>query len=259
MLWLSVDEFFVFFIIKFSRGTKSWTLWLFAGRSLINKCKRTQNVLQFQGYCMIQGGDDGKSRNDAGGAHEFCTINTSFIWLVSGDNSGFPSPLSFFSKPGCFYTFILSMLIHWLISNQKQVSTQKEKRKCYFFLIFFFPWWGATALQLHSGSLSNQTILRECQIQPDLDDAGNSTATFTTQLFPGLCGFKGTITFLEDLYYTKMTQSQSHSVIQGACLWSPKQPEGFLTSGCFLLLAGRHRLVIHTQHMLKGAVNGGTG
>lgn len=82
--------------------------------------------------------------------------------------------------------------------------------------------------------------------QPDLDDAGSSTATFTTQLFPAVCGFKGTITFVEDLYYTKMTRSQSHSVIEGTYPWSPKQPEGFLTSGCFLLLAGRHRLVIHS-------------
>jgi len=41
----------------------------------------------------------------------------------------------------------------------------------------------------------------------------------------------------------EMTQSQCHSVIQGAYPGSPKQPEGFLTSECFLLLAVRHRSV----------------
>lgn len=60
--------------------------------------------------------------------------------------------------------------------------------------------------QLPSGILPNTAFLQHRQIQPDLDDTDNSTATFTAQLFPAVCGFKGTLTFVEGHYLMEMTQ-----------------------------------------------------
>lgn len=138
------------------------------------------------------------------------------------------------------------MLICWLMPMLLCYTGKNGHSgwKCYlFFFIIIFKFFLNKVPQLHSDILPNTAFLQECQIQLDVDYTDNSTATFTTELFPAVCGFKGTLTFVEDHYQMEITQSQGHRVIQGACPGSPKKPEGFLTSGCFLLLTRRHRLV----------------